>query len=701
VFAAVGFGVCLLWADAPRGDGRPFVEWLRAQSDTALWIVPGARSPGANSPIARAVAQIPTGGAAAAVTDLLEASAQPLVGPYALLHAGRAQLLLDQPDRAAATAARLRALKPAGYLAEAALWLAVEAAEAARDWKKTLEPLGALDAIKPMDPARVQLRLGRAHRELGDRQAALVAFRRAYYEHPLSAEAAEAGAEITRLSAGPRLSTAEFFDLDLARAQRLFGAGRFADAKRGFEFVKPRATGAARAMVDLRIAQCSFQLRQYVAARDALRNILRHTPDSPEANFTYFRTLRAMGRHDEYVSLARAFVTSFPDHALAQETLDDLGTHYILVNDDAQAARVFTELYDRYPGGPFGDRAAWKAGWWAYKSGDYTETLRLFESAAVTYRRADYRPSWLYWSARSHLRLGARDAAVAGFERVIEAYRNSFYGRQAASELQGLIAETRPSAGPVSPARRELPPTITGGALPANADVIRQLLAVGLYADAILELRKIQRDRGTSPLIDATIAYALRQQGELRPAINTMRRAYPQFMAEGGEALPRPILETIFPVEHWDLIRAHAAAHRLDPFLMTALVAQESTFQADVRSPANAYGLMQVIPATGRRYAMKMGIKPFTTSRLTDPETNVRIGMTYFSELLRMFGDEAPALAAYNAGEHRVSQWLDERPGIDRDEFIDDIPFPETQNYVKRILGTAEDYRLLYAHLIR
>ena len=69
--------------------------------------------------------------------------------------------------------------------------------------------------------------------------------------------------------------------------------------------------------------------------------------------------------------------------------------------------------------------------------------------------------------------------------------------------------------------------------------------------------------------------------------------------------------------------------------------------------------------------------------------------MAYFSDLLKQFGDVAPALAAYNAGEHRVVRWLAERPGIDRDEFIDDIPFPETQNYVKRIIGTAEDYRLL------
>jgi soluble lytic murein transglycosylase len=81
---------------------------------------------------------------------------------------------------------------------------------------------------------------------------------------------------------------------------------------------------------------------------------------------------------------------------------------------------------------------------------------------------------------------------------------------------------------------------------------------------------------------------------------------------------------------------------------------------------------------------------------LTNPETNIRMGTLYFSRLVQQFGGTYYALASYNAGESRVVRWKAERPGLDEDEFIDDIPFPETQNYVKRILGTAEDYRLLY-----
>jgi soluble lytic murein transglycosylase len=132
---------------------------------------------------------------------------------------------------------------------------------------------------------------------------------------------------------------------------------------------------------------------------------------------------------------------------------------------------------------------------------------------------------------------------------------------------------------------------------------------------------------------------------------------------------------------------------------MAALVAQESTFQPDVKSSAGAWGLMQIEPGTGRRYAPSLNIRPFTTAKLKQPDVNVRIGMAVFSDSLAKYGNVAPALAAYNAGDSRVSRWLSQRHGFDQDEFIDDIPFPETQNYVKRVIGTAEDYRALYGTL--
>jgi soluble lytic murein transglycosylase len=105
---------------------------------------------------------------------------------------------------------------------------------------------------------------------------------------------------------------------------------------------------------------------------------------------------------------------------------------------------------------------------------------------------------------------------------------------------------------------------------------------------------------------------------------------------------------------------------------------------------------MQILPSTGRQVARRLKLRGYSSRTLTDPETNVWLGTTILAENIRKFGGVHFALAAYNAGDSRVAAWKRERPGLPPDVFIDDIPFPETQNYVKRILGTAEDYRRLY-----
>jgi soluble lytic murein transglycosylase len=199
--------------------------------------------------------------------------------------------------------------------------------------------------------------------------------------------------------------------------------------------------------------------------------------------------------------------------------------------------------------------------------------------------------------------------------------------------------------------------------------------------------------------VRATLGYVYARQGDLRRGINAIKRAYPQYLAANEDELPAEALQVLFPVAYWDLIRTHAPAQKLDPYLVAALMAQESTFDAGIVSHANAVGLMQIVPATGRSYARRLRIPRYSSSRLTDPATNVKIGTAYFADLVDRFGGVPYALASYNAGPAAVARWMAERPGIAADEFIDDIPYPETQNYVRKILGTAEDYRRIYGEL--
>jgi soluble lytic murein transglycosylase len=231
--------------------------------------------------------------------------------------------------------------------------------------------------------------------------------------------------------------------------------------------------------------------------------------------------------------------------------------------------------------------------------------------------------------------------------------------------------------------------------LPPTAEIIRALLSAGLYDDAVNEVRYAQHTWGDSPTLRATLGWMHHQKGELLVGANVVKRVYPQYLAAGGETLPSELLGVIFPMGYWSLIRQYAATHHLDPYLLAALIAQESAFIPDIRSPAKATGLMQLMPATAQRYARKLAIA-YSPAMVTRPDPNIRLGTAYFADLVREFGDVRLALASYNAGESRVRRWVADRADLPPDEFVDDIPFPETQNYVKKIVGLAENYRRVY-----
>ncbi len=144
-----------------------------------------------------------------------------------------------------------------------------------------------------------------------------------------------------------------------------------------------------------------------------------------------------------------------------------------------------------------------------------------------------------------------------------------------------------------------------------------------------------------------------------------------------------------YPLEYDHIVRGHAEQYDLDAALLAAVIYRESEFDADARSSSGAIGLMQLLPDTAEGIAQLTGGSGFVVDDLYDPEINVRYGSFYLRRLLRKYDDERLALAAYNAGQANVDEWVADG----REE----IPFPETREFVENVLEARELYARAYA----
>ena len=358
------------------------------QAPPELWLAPSGASDASQSPLALAVANLNAGKAAAAEPVFAKATSDPVLGGYARLYLGRAQLAAGRPADASSSAQVLLRSVPLGRLNEAALWLAADGAEEARDWPAAIRALQALTGSTIPSPERAWFRLGKAAVSAENRQLALQAFAKVYYEFALTETAADAADEMKKLVASPFLPTPESYPLDLGRAAAALRRAALRRRAEGLRAVaRARARRPDRSSISLRSPSATFHLKRYAAARDALRAYLDEQDRPRRRGPVLLPRDDARARTGDDVRRAgRRRSSTPPGRALAEDALNDLGT---LLHPRGRrregrrgVRRAAPALPDRARspiarrGRPAGGRTS---------NGDYAETIRMFETAAVTH----------------------------------------------------------------------------------------------------------------------------------------------------------------------------------------------------------------------------------------------------------------------------------------------------------------------------
>ncbi len=559
------------------------------------------------------------------------------------------------------------------------------------------EAVRVLETRRNPPRSDIELALGRAYLRTGDNGKAAAALRRIYFAMPLSAEADDAE---KLLSSIPDVPVASFAERK-ARADLLLRAGRTRDAVAEYRNLLGDAPPQERPPIQLALGIALHRSGNDTLAKDTLENLAGLAAElDPQRIYE----LAEISRSDDerFLSLLAQLRTTAPTSPWLQEALLSAASKYLLARDYDRAIDFYRELQERFPEGKYGAYAHWKTAWLSLRQGRREEARQSFEKQIAQYPGSPQVPAAVYWRARLAEEDGDSTRAQAWYRKVVELFPNYYYADLARARLKGPVAQTDPPEEPLLQRITAAQPGVSYTAAAPQDDLrvakANLLRNAAMYELAAKELQRAAADDGKT-WAPAELARLYQDAGQYHRALETLKRTVPVYYSLEFSALPRFYWEGLFPRPYWSDLKRYSARNKLDPFLVASLVRQESEFNPGAVSRANALGLMQLLPGTGRSTARELRVRRFSTSQLLMPDVNLQLGTTFFRHMLEHYnGRTEYALAAYNAGTDRVDSWLQDGKFRDPEEFVESIPFTETREYVQAIMRNTSVYRRLYTN---
>ena len=563
------------------------------------------------------------------------------------------------------------------------------------------DPNNALRVLQPLASGptggHVDLRmaLAKAYQASGNTGAASSLYRGIYLEDPLSNDAANAKAQLAALNVP--LTPAERKE----HADAMFNAKQYTEAAaeyRALEQSEATLSQADRDALEIYAAVCDLRLKRITRA-DV--DHLPITGDDTAALKMYLQSelARSDGNTAEHDALVAGMTQQFPNSRWLEEALYSGGNMYLIKRDAPHAIAEYSELVSRFPRSVYAPSAHWRAAWLNYRLRHNSDAARMFEEQITSYPGGQEIPGALYWRGRLYEDVEGNFGQAVNFYKALNTgYVNSYYamlarqrlavlGNRDAAEPSPILASVRPVQDPhLIDALPEDDPHLIKARLLANA-------ALNEYIRPEIQLSSTSGQWGA--LAEAEIYQSF---GENARALQAMKRSKVPFFSLAVAEVPTAYWDLVFPRPYWQQLSADAQSQGLDPYLVTSLIRQESEFNPGAVSRANAYGLMQLLPGTAKGLAKKQGERHFSANELFDPSENLRLGTTYLRQNIDRYGGQVEyALAAYNAGDAPVRQWIASGDYKDIPEWVESIPYSETRDYVQAILRNREIYRAVYS----
>ncbi|HLW75510.1 MAG TPA: transglycosylase SLT domain-containing protein [Bryobacteraceae bacterium] len=657
--------------------------------------------------------------------------------PLAELKAGAAALDASKYAVAIKTLAPLAKRIP--KLADYAAWLLASAQFDAKNYAdvpKALEPVWKQIPISPLT-ARAALLASKAYLQTGDATNALEILRRnyaslaqppgdlamadafaaagdsisaaiynqrVYYSYPNSAEAAQADANMAKLrdqlgdNYPPAMPNAM-----LGRALKLLTTGNAPRARKELETIIPLLGGSERDEARVRVGVAEYEAKDNLRAEEYLASLEGLSPEADAERLCYIAlAARRLKNHEEVHASLDKLARLYPNSSWRLQALISDANSHLIDNEFDTYEPLYRACYESFPTDPQAAGCHWKIAWGHYlrRREDAQEMLRthlrLFPSSENS-------PAAMYFLGR--LAEDAKDpgAARAWYEEIAREYPNYYYTILARERL--IKVEHAPASPAVAEFLRSVKFQTRSRKLNFAADAnsksrierARLLASADLEDWAEVELRYAAQNENQPQVMAMELATLSSRHERADQAMRYIKRYAPAYLFLPLDSAPAEFWKLAFPLPYRDSLDRFARQNGLDPFLVAALIRQESEFNPKAVSPANARGLTQILPTTGRELSRRLRVRPYSTASLFQPAVNLELGTFYLKNMVDGLGGRwEVALAAYNAGLSRAHAWMTWGEFREPAEFIETVPFTETRNYIQTVLRNAEFYRRLY-----
>ncbi len=546
------------------------------------------------------------------------------------------------------------------------------------------------------------INLADCYQAAGDLPRAADFYQRVYYQRISGDAAARATAALLALKDSLGAAYPQPLPEQMLRhADLLLEAHEYPEARTEYETLTGQLVDLERDQARVRLGAADFLRGNTAAACEYLRGLeMAESEADAERLFYLEECTRRLTDEDAMMAALKRLGSRYPHSPWRLRALLGAANRYLVTNRTEELAPLDKAIWEDFPHDPPAAQSHWRIAFRAYLE-DKSDAPDLLREHLEKFPAHATAGAALYFLGRGAEREQALAEASAFYNQLAKALPNTYYAMLARERLSGtewkavipapqvqefLATLHLPTAKPV--------PLETSAATTVRIERSRLLRTAGLGDLADAELRFGARTDGQPALLAMEMATSADAPYQGLKAMKSLNSDYLNLPFGGA---PEKFWKFLFPMPYREELIASANTVDLDPYLVAGLIRQESEFNPEAISRANAYGLTQVRPVTGREFARRAGVPHFTNRVLFEPSVNLKIGAAIFRSMLdKHNGNLVETLAAYNAGPARAAQWISWSTYREPAEFVESIPFTETRDYVQSVLRNADIYRRLY-----